>query len=226
MNWWKKIFPDVLLTFPYKPSIESLKIRVDRHGSEEFFTPKEVELLTGAKFAPWLEMGSDKIHRSICRLGAKLRRQGHLSIEQLWQGNYYQKEMESNYQPDVVLRWINDQMGWGVFAARSFKTKEYIAEYTGILRRWQRSDRRNGYCFEYVHESGKGTSFLIDARDQAGIARYINHSSKPNLQPTLATVGSITHLILLVKKPIQKGEQLCYDYGPAYWSKRSAPIIF
>ena len=225
MSWWKRIFPDVLLTPLGKPSIESMRIRVERHGSEELLAPKELERLTGAKFAPWLEMESEEIHRSICKSGSKLRRQGRLSIEQLWQGNYYQKEIESFHQPDVFLRWINEQIGWGVFAARPFKPKEYIAEYTGILRKWQRSDRRNGYCFEYVHESGKGTSFLIDARDQAGIARYINHSDEPNLQPTRATIGSITHLILLVKKPIQKGEQLCYDYGPAYWSKRPAPVI-
>jgi hypothetical protein len=222
MNWLERLFPRPPLTLISQPSFRSLKIRV----GEKFIAPEELSTLTGAKYVPWLEMGSERVHRTLCRLAIKLRRKKKLSLEQLWHGNYYRKEIESGYIPDVSLRWIDENIGWGLFAERSFKPKEYIAEYTGILRKWRRSDRKNAYCFEYVHESGSPTGYLIDARDQSGIARYINHSPNANLQPTLATIGDVTHVILLVKKSVQKGEQLCYDYGPAYWSNRKAPVIF
>ncbi|MBS0625437.1 MAG: SET domain-containing protein-lysine N-methyltransferase [Verrucomicrobia bacterium] len=223
MNWW---FSKIALTPIYKPPTSAMKIRVEVDGVESLASPKELELLTGAKFAPWLEIQSERIHRAVCKLGAKLRRKQKMSLEQLWQGNYYKREIESGYMPDVLLRWTGEEVGWGLFARRAFRPKEFIAEYTGLLRRWRRADRKNAYCFEYVQESGHPTSYLIDARDQAGIARYINHSAKPNLKPTLATIGDVTHVILVVDRPIEKGEQLCYDYGPAYWSHRKEPIIF
>lgn len=217
MIWWFFRKPAPLP----RPSIVAQKIRVE----DKFLTPDELTALTGARYTPWLEPASGWIQRAICRRGEKLRSKKRLSLEQLWQGNYYRKEIETAYLPEVSLRWIGESIGWGVFAERNFKPKDFIAEYTGILRRWRRSDRKNAYCFEYVHESGRSTPFLIDARDQAGIARYINHSATPNLQPTLATIGDVTHIVLLVKKPIQKGEQLCYDYGPAYWSRRKNPAL-
>jgi Proteins containing SET domain len=224
--------------------MSALKICVDRNGQQKWMTPSELEQLTGVKFISALKMESEEIHQRVCRIGEKkgvsknflvklwkgFRRlfdppEREMGVEQIWRGQYYKKEIESGYIPDVILRWIDASLGWGVFAARSFKPREYIAEYTGVLRKWKKSDRKNGYCFEYVYESGKSTPFLIDASEEAGIARYINHSEKGNLELKLATIGSITHVILLTKRPIEKGEQLSYHYGPAYWAKRPPPIL-
>ena len=101
---------------------------------------------------------------------------------------------------------------------------EFVAEYAGKVRKWRKEDNKNAYCFEYVLVQGIKTPYTIDAMEQGGVARYINHSDTPNLVSALATFQNVSHVILYAKEPIPKGAQLSYDYGPAYWSKRSPPI--
>ncbi len=225
MKWLRRLFSSPPLPPLPRPHITSVPISLEKGGVAKVISVEEFSSLTGARFAPWIEMENSRIHKKIGRQGAKLRRKEKLVPLQIWQGSYFLREIETGYLPPVVVRWVSDQIGWGVFAARDFTAREYIAQYTGVLRKWRRSDRKNGYCFEYVHLSGESTPFLIDAREQGGIARYINHSANPNLYPTLATVGDITRVILLTKQRVLKGEQLSYDYGPAYWAHRKAPIL-
>jgi len=100
---------------------------------------------------------------------------------------------------------------------------DYIAEYAGLVRRKKRADSSNSYCFEMTILSGERTPYTIDACNQGGIARFINHSDTPNLTSALATVRDMSHVILYVTKFISKGDQLCYDYGADYWKKRNRP---
>lgn len=62
--------------------------------------------------------------------------------------------------------------------------------------------------------------YNIDAQDQGGITRFINHSFTPNLLTTPATFDEITHILLLTNEPIPRGAQLLYDYGSDYWEAR------
>jgi len=221
-----------------KSALKFLKVCFEIEGDEKLIPAEEVGKLTGASFIPWLEIKSQDVYFSLCKHMKKLKEPRRLDwlwnfwgipkkeipIEQVWRGNYYQKEIELLYLPDVVLRWIHPDVGWGVFARRSFKKREYLAEYTGVLRKRQKGDEKNSYCFEYAYSPEEPSPFLIDARDQGGISRYINHSSKGNLEPVLASLGSLTHVILLANRPIQKGEQLSYNYGPDYWARRLPPL--
>lgn len=199
-------------------------IQVERDGVLEKISVESFEKLTGAAFVPRLEFADAALLADLVKRGEKLHKKGLLSQEQLWFGSYYRKEIETPLLPDLFLRWIDPSLGWGVFANRDFKKREFIAEYAGKLRRWKKEDNKNSYCFEYAVSSGIATPYTIDAQDQGGIARFINHSAAPNLTAALATVGSISHVILYASGPIPKGAQLCYDYGPDYWSKRSAPL--
>ena len=46
------------------------------------------------------------------------------------------------------------------------------------------------------------------------IGRYINHSCMPNLTMVPVRVDTITpHLALFTSKNVDKGEELCFDYG-------------
>ncbi len=200
------------------------KIRVEREGIQELFSVESFEKLTGAQFIPQLDFADGRVLADVARRGAKLHKKGLLTLEQLWFGSFFQKEILSFSIPDVVIRWIDPQLGWGVFANRNFKKMDFIAEYTGKLRRWTKSDNKNSYRFAYVLAEGYPTPYTIDARDQGGIGRYINHSSTaPNLMPALATFQDISHVVIYAKEAIPKGAQLCYDYGPEYWARRKAP---
>lgn len=185
---------------------------------------EEFEKLTGARWIPQLDFEDFHIFSDIAKDALKLHKKGEMTLEQLWLGRYYKKEISSCFMPDVAIRWIDPILGWGVFALRDFKKMQFIAEYTGKVRKRKKSDVKNAYCFEYLVVQGIHSPYTIDAMDQGALARYLNHSATPNLNSSLATFDNVSHVILYAKEPIAKGSQLCYDYGPDYWSKRTAPI--
>lgn len=199
------------------------KVWVERGGVVEHIETKELEARTGALFIPGLDFADFSLLRTILQKSAKLQKKGELSREQLWFGAYFGKEVLAYPMPDVTLRYIDEAIGWGVFANRPFAKMEFVAEYAGKVRKRRRIDKKNAYCFEYPLLSGEKSPYTIDARDQGGIGRFINHSDEPNLVSALATVENLPHIVLMTKRPIAKGEQLCFDYGPDYWSCRSSP---
>ncbi|MBU6446539.1 MAG: SET domain-containing protein-lysine N-methyltransferase, partial [Verrucomicrobia bacterium] len=150
-------------------------------------------------------------------------RKGELTVEQAWLGKYFESDIVNQKEPHVAIRYIDPQLGWGVFALQDFRKMEFVAEYVGKVRKRKKEDEKNAYCFEYALCAGLSSPYTIDAQEQGAVARYINHSDTPNLNSALATFDHLSHVILFAKEPIAKGAQLCYDYGPDYWSKRNAP---
>lgn len=183
----------------------------------------EFEKISGAAFVPKLQFDRWDIFHALVKKMGKLQRKEKLSRQQVWFGRYFQKEIEQGYLPAVSIRWIDEEIGWGVFAEKTFEKFEFIAEYAGVLRKKRRSDRKNNYCFEYLYAPGIHSPYTIDAQDQSGIARFINHSAPSNLDSALASCQGVNHVVLFTKEIVAKGTQLTYDYGPTYWSKRDAP---
>jgi hypothetical protein len=205
-------------------STNAKTILIERGDTQKKVSIEEFEQLMQISFLRTLTFESRAIHAKVLKKTEKLHKKGELSHQQLWFGSYFKQEMESLFIPDVVIRYINPILGWGIFANRDFRKMEFIAEYSGLLRKRRRDDRSNAYCFEYTLASGVSTKYTIDAETQGGIARLINHSTNPNLLSALATKEGISHVILITSKPVEKGTQLSYDYGPDYWSKREKPI--
>lgn len=194
----------------------------EREGKQ--LTLEEFQKMTGARWVPGLDFADPSIIPEVTKAAIKLHKKGEMTLEQLWLGRYFQKEILSHHSPDVAIRWIDTSLGWGVFALRNFKKMEFIAEYSGKLIKRKKNDSKNAYAFEYVVVQGIDTPYTIDAQEQGGVARYINHSATPNLNSSLATLENVSHVILYTKEPVAKGAQLCYDYGPDYWAKRTAPF--
>lgn len=206
------------------PRMTAARFRMEKEGSEELVSIEEFEKRTGAAFIPGLDFESASIWADARKRGARLYRKGEMTREQLWFGSLFRREIETYFLPDVAIRWIDPSLGWGVFADRDFQKMDFIAEYAGKVRRRKKSDAANAYCFEFVLAEGFPTPYVIDAQDQSGIGRLINHSSTPNLLSALATFDAISHVILYAKDFIPKGAQLCFDYGPDYWSRRKPPV--
>jgi hypothetical protein len=145
--------------------------------------------------------------------------------EALELGQKYIGKINAAYIPHVSVRWIGNKVGYGLFAEEKILKGSYVGEYTGIVRK---NDRRyfeplNNYCYEYPVDDEIGRSFVIDAT-QGNLTRFINHSSNPNLQPIHVFYNGYYHLIFVALRPIQKGEELSYDYGESYWYLRGPPI--
>ncbi len=200
-------------------------LKVEKEGISQILTLEDWEKLTQTTFIHHLEFDPPSLYEKLRKKTEKLYKKGELTRQQLWFGNFFKTEIESPFIPDVILRYIDPVLGWGVFANRNFRKMEFIAEYSGVLRKSKRKDKTNAYCFDYTMTNGESTPYTIDAQDRGGISRFINHSQTPNLQSSLATIDFFSHVILITSRPIKRGEQLLYDYGPDYWSRRASQVI-
>jgi SET domain-containing protein len=162
----------------------------------------------------------------IRRRGAEKYAAGLVSKKAISLGKKYSTLIERSYIPKVSVQWLNETIGHGLFAEETISKGSYVGEYTGIVRR---NDRRyfepqNNYCYEYPVEDEIGRPFVIDATHGC-LTKFINHSPRPNLQPTYAFYDNLYHLIFIAKKEISIGEQLSYDYGKNYWYTREPPKL-
>ena len=105
---------------------------IEKEGCE--LALHEFEKLTGAKWIPKLEFEDPPVLADIVKSASKLHKKGEMTLEQMWLGKYFQKEISNSFVPDVAIRWIDPMMGWGVFALRDFRDMQFIAEYTGAQK--------------------------------------------------------------------------------------------
>ena len=183
----------------------------------------------GIEYTTHLKFLTPKVARSIQLQCARAHAKGRFSQKQIWLGQYYSREIKEGIAPDVTIAWIDESIGYGVWANCDIARHSYIGEYTGVLRRpYFFKDRSNYYCFNYYikmsyWECNIGEPYLIDAQKQGNFTRYINHTNQPNLSMISVYHGGLLHIIFYANTFIHKGSQLSYDYGPIYWEKRTPP---
>ena len=132
---------------------------------------------------------------------------------------YYQPLIEAHYQAPVDVHYINDQIGYGVFALKNIQPGQMIGEYTGIVRRVNFS--KQGSDYDYAWGFPKPTKYLVDAKDAGNDMRFINHSYRPNVEMIFVPdKAQRLHLIYVANQPIKKGQQLLSNYGKPYWAGR------
>jgi len=100
--------------------------------------------------------------------------------------------------------------GLGMFATKPFKRSDYIATYRGPRISTEESDRRADRGATYLFELT--TKITIDGKPRWNIARYINHSCKPNAKPVTRNRG----IVIVAARRIEPGEEITYDYGKDY----------
>ncbi|XP_072022446.1 uncharacterized protein [Amphiura filiformis] len=121
----------------------------------------------------------------------------------------------SQDQPGFEEKYINQYIGYGLFATRNFSKGDFLLEYRGVHRpdtAAETDDVDNTYVFEYRHN---GEDMLIDATDpNSCLARYINDSHKYNnaIMKKKTFSGNI-HLCLYALCDIKIGVEIRYDYG-------------
>ena len=115
--------------------------------------------------------------------------------------------------PDGV-RVGRSSAGLGLFATRDYKKGERIIEYVGrTLSKKEEYTSRSKYLFEVNSRK------TIDGAARSNIARYINHSCKPNCEPEIER----GHIYIDAIKKIKAGEEFVYDYGEEYFNEHIRP---
>lgn len=106
------------------------------------------------------------------------------------------------------LKVKRSNAGLGLFTDSPIKKGEFIIEYYGPLLDEEGRDEKGGkYLFAIDDE------LTIDGSARENIARYINHSCKPNSEPEIEGKRIFIYAI----EDIQPGDEITYDYGEEYF---------
>ncbi len=187
----------------------------------------ELESRLSFKYVSLNSFESPEEQQEIRERGLKKWKEGGVSVESQELGIRFMQEIEAAYIPDVSIRYLDESLGHGLFLEETIEAGSYVGEYTGIVRK---NDLRryfapiNNYCYEYPVADDLGKSHVIDATS-GSLTRFINHSFDPNLRPVHVFYEGFYHLIFLAIRRIEKGTQLCYNYGQNYWYIRRPPTL-
>ena len=97
--------------------------------------------------------------------------------------------------------------GLGLFTLRPIKSGKRIVEYSGTIITNEAADRRGGrYLFELDEKRA------VDGTTRSNLARYINHSCRPNAEGL--TTGR--RIWIWALRDIKAGEELTINYGKEY----------
>ena len=102
--------------------------------------------------------------------------------------------------------------GLGLFAEEPVKKGTWIIEYVGNIISGKKEVEdypENKYLFE------TSATRMIDGSARSNIARYINHSCKPNCEVDIINGRVFVKTI----KNIAKGGEFNYDYGTEYFDE-------
>jgi SET domain-containing protein len=113
------------------------------------------------------------------------------------------------------FRVARSRTGLGIFATEPIKKNTYIAEYVGPLMTNKQCDeeRENRYWFEV------NARWTIDGKARKNVARYFNHSCRPNADPMIRD----RRVRIKTIKNIAAGEEITYDYGKDYFNAYIKP---
>jgi hypothetical protein len=112
--------------------------------------------------------------------------------------------------PSRSFRIGRASAGLGLFATKPIRRSGYIATYRGRRLSTEEADRREARGAKYLFELN--SRWTIDGSPRWNVARYINHSCKPNAKPVSRKGG----IVIVALRRIEPGEEITYNYGREY----------
>ncbi len=120
--------------------------------------------------------------------------------------------MKRQYPEGLIVK--RSSAGLGLFVTRPFQRGKHVIEYVGrTISEAEAYTSRSKYLFEV---NAKKT---IDGKPRINLAGYINHSCRPNCEPTI-TKGRI---YIKTIKNIRVGDEITYNYGKEYFDVHFKP---
>lgn len=109
---------------------------------------------------------------------------------------------------ETSFRVGRSKTGLGLFATAPIKKGAFIVEYTGKKLPWREADANaNRYHFEL------NSRWTIDGAMRSNVARYLNHSCRPNAEADVVR----GRIIIRARKGIKPGNEITFNYGKDYF---------
>lgn len=106
------------------------------------------------------------------------------------------------------LRIGRSRIGLGLFAEVSISRGSFVIEYAGPFLSDEEADESGG---KYLFKISK--KWIIQGNSRENLARYINHSCKPNCRAEIDG----RRIFIYARRNIELGEELAYNYGKDYF---------
>jgi uncharacterized protein len=100
--------------------------------------------------------------------------------------------------------------GLGLFATMSIRKRTWLLEYTGPLLTNAEAKKKEDQGARYLFEIN--SRWTVDGSPRSNIARYANHSCKPNMEVEIVK----KRVLLRTIRGIAPGDELTYNYGRDY----------
>lgn len=101
--------------------------------------------------------------------------------------------------------------GLGLFATSEIKKGAFIVAYTGRRIPDAEAARREARGARYIFEIN--SRWAIDGSSRRNLARYVNHSCRPNAEARLRKRG----IVYVARRRIRPEEEITVDYGKEYF---------
>jgi SET domain-containing protein len=106
--------------------------------------------------------------------------------------------------------------GLGLYATEFIPAGRRIIEYTGRLITNAEVERRKWGKYFF----GVDDKYSIDGSQRDNLARYVNHSCRPNADAFI----SGKRVWIWSKRAIKAGEEITYNYGKEYFDEHIRPV--
>ncbi|KYQ91099.1 hypothetical protein DLAC_08005 [Tieghemostelium lacteum] len=128
--------------------------------------------------------------------------------------NKYLKLINSSGGEDnVILGYVSDQVGYGLFAGKDFEKGDYIVRYGGMVTMNEKMQSTD-YNMMISNED-----FGLNGQQYRSLGGMINHSQKfKNAQSECIFEGGCDQALITATKYIPKGTQIFIDYSQSYWN--------
>lgn len=123
-------------------------------------------------------------------------------------------ELRKDTNAQYKVRVGRSKSGLGLFAMEPIPKGKKIIEYVGRVLTGEPDDATSG---QYIFNLSKKVD--IDGAPRWNVARYANHSCRPNAESDVIK----GHVWVKSKKDITKGEEIVYDYGKEFFDEHIKP---
>ena len=160
--------------------------------------------------------------KTVYDLCAQTREKGYMHTERIYLGMTYRKELNSGESAPISVRWISDELGYGLFSETDLPRWSWVGVYTGLVerRRWLGSGMGD-YSFRYPIGELYPKRYVVNSEKEGNLMRFLNHSDDPNCTTNACFYKGLMHLLVYTHRNVKAGEQLCFDYGAHYWGRKA-----
>jgi uncharacterized protein len=118
----------------------------------------------------------------------------------------------SDAVPRSPYRVSRSSAGLGLFAVKPIKKRAYIVTYRGRLLKTDAADELERRGSKYMFEIN--SRWTIDGASRRNLARYVNHSCRPNAE----AVQRKLKIVYVARRKIKADEEITVDYGKDYFN--------